>query len=376
MTNYEDIRPLNDAETVDALRRVSGNPVLPFISKYLFPDEKRGYLRRAFLAVDGVDSFQREVMSRVVSSVMEKTSDGFTCEGLEGLDPNVRFLAVSNHRDIVMDTALMQWALFEAGFPLTEICVGNNLLSGGIVNTLLRVNRMITVRRDVAARELYNASVTLSSYIRDAVTSGRSSVWIAQREGRAKDGCDRTAQAVLKMLALSGSGEFVPDFDSLHIVPMSISYEYESCDYLRTRELYLRRQGPYTKKHLEDTRSILTGIRQQKGHVHLTLGTQLTEEELVSASKGGRNERLQALMALLDRKIISGYKLWKTNYMGYDLMTGGTKYAERYNPEDLAEFRDYIERQLDKIEKRLDRDALHDILLHIYGNPVAAKESL
>ena len=376
MTNFDDIRPLDDAQTVEALRRISGNPILPFLSKYLFPNEKRGYLREAILRVDGVDSFQRQVMSHVVSSVMEKTSAGFTCEGLEGMNPGTSYLVVSNHRDIVMDSALMQWALFDAGFPLAEICVGNNLLSGVLVNTLLRANRMITVRRDLAAYELYNASVTLSAYIRDAVTSGRSSVWIAQREGRAKDGCDRTAQAVLKMLALSGSGEFVADFSSLHIVPMSISYEYESCDIKRARELYLRRLGPYTKTHVEDTRSILTGIRQQKGHVHLTFGSPLTEEELVAASQGGRNERIQALMALLDRRIISGYKLWKTNYMGYDLMNGGSKYADQYTPAEMEAFRAFLEGQLDKTEKRLDRDALRDILYHIYGNPVASKESL
>ena len=375
MNEFESISPYNDEEAVEALRRISNHPGIPVISKYLFPDMPIGTFRQMIRSVGSIDEFQQTVMSKVVAAVVDKTSEGFSFSGISHLqDLNAKFLAVSNHRDIILDPALTQWTLFRSGIPMTEICVGSNLLSGRIVEDLLRSNRMIKVIRGISARELYLSSQILSRYIREAVTSGRSSVWIAQREGRTKNGLDITEQGLLKMFDMSGKGDFKSNFLALNIVPMSISYEYEPCDARKARELLISRTQKYVKKKNEDMHSILTGIRQAKGHIHLHIGAPLSEEEVDRASWYDKNDRYQAIRRDMDDRIISGYKLWKTNYMGYDLMNGTTRYADRYSPEDLEAFKAYTEHKLGKLEKWLDHTELRSIFWHIYGNPVVAKE--
>ncbi|MBQ9548547.1 MAG: 1-acyl-sn-glycerol-3-phosphate acyltransferase [Bacteroidales bacterium] len=376
MDEFEGISPYTDEEAVEALRRVSNHPAIPVISKYLFPDMPLGTFRNLIRSVNSIDEFQQTVMSRVVAAVVEKTSAGFTFSGIEHLQElgGAKFLAVSNHRDIILDPALTQWMLLRSDIPMTEICVGSNLLSGRIVEDLLRSNRMIKVIRGISARELYLSSQLLSRYIRQAVTTGRSSVWIAQREGRTKNGLDITEQGLLKMFDMSGEADFKSNFMALNIVPMSISYEYEPCDARKARELLISRTQKYVKKKNEDMHSILTGIRQQKGHIHLEIGAPLTEEEIGRASWYDKNDRYQAIRRAVDDRIVNGYKLWKTNYMGYDLMNGTSRYSDRYTPEDLEAFKAYTEHKLEKLEKRLDRAELRDIFWHIYGNPVVARE--
>ncbi|NLZ18722.1 MAG: acyltransferase [Bacteroidales bacterium] len=374
---FEDIRPYTDAETEKALLRVSRHPMIPTISKYLFPDKPANTLKRRMRQITSVDQFQNEVMSDVVESVIGLTSAGFTCNGIEHLKAvNGRFLAISNHRDIVLDPALIQYALKSGGLPYTEICVGSNLLSNRLIEDLMRSNRMIKVIRGIKARELYLSSRRLSNYIRDSIVSGRASIWIAQREGRTKNGLDTTEQGLLKMFDMSGEKGFEENFLELNIVPMSISYEYESCDARKARELLLRREGPYKKKPKEDLHSILTGIRQQKGHIHLEVEAPLMPEEIAEASKCEKNDRYQAIRHALDRRIIAGYKLWKTNYMAHDLLYGKHEFADEglYSPEDLRAFEDYIDHKLGKLERRLDRSELTRIFLGIYAGPIDAKK--
>ena len=378
-SEFDDIRPYSDEEAVKALARVSRHPMIPSISKYLFPDKPANTLKRRMRKIGSVDQFQNEVMSDVVESIIDTTSDGFTCGGMEYIkEVQGPFLAVSNHRDIVLDPALIQYSLKCAGLPYTEICVGSNLLSNRLVEDLMRSNRMIKVIRGIKARELYLSSVRLSNYIRESIVSGRSSIWIAQREGRTKNGLDTTEQGLLKMFDLSGKGSFEENFSELHIVPMSISYELESCDARKARELLLRRDGPYKKKPKEDLHSILTGIRQQKGHIHLEVGAPLTAEEIAEASKCQKNDRYQAIRHTLDRRIIEGYKLWKTNYIAHDLLYDKHEFAEQglYSAQDLAEFENYIEHKLGKLERRLDRGELYKIFVGIYAGPVDAKRNI
>ena len=372
--DFANISPYTDEEAVAALKRLSHHPMLPFITKYLFPKQDPGMLGKALRDIESIDDFQQTVMSKVVSAVVEQTSSGYTYDGIENLKGEKRYLAVSNHRDIILDPAITQWTLFRENLPMTEICVGSNLLSSRTFEDLLRSNRMIKVIRGISARELYLSSQLLSRYIRQTVTSGKASVWIAQREGRTKNGLDVSEQGSLKMFDLSGTSDFKTNFKELNIVPMSISYEYEPCDARKAREILIKREtGTYVKKSDEDMHSILTGIRQWKGGIHLSVGKPLTDLELIRASWYEKNDRYQAIRRCIDRRIIDGYKLWKTNYMGYDLMTGGDRFAEMYTPEDLKEFKAYTEHKLGKMEKRLYRDALRDRFWHIYGNPVVAK---
>ena len=378
LSEFEDIRPYSDEEAVEALNRVSRHPMLPLISKYLFPREDVGILAQTLRKVKSIDEFQAVVMIDVINAVLARTSEGFTFGGMENLTSiDGKFLAVSNHRDIVLDPALILYAMHASGIPFAELCVGSNLLQSPLIEDLMKSNRMIKVIRGISARQMYLNSHTLSKYIRLSITSGTSSIWVAQKEGRSKNGIDKTEQGLLKMFDMSGEKGFEENFKELNIVPMSISYEYEPCDARKAREILLSKDAPYVKKPKEDLHSILTGIRQSKGHIHLTVEKPLTAEEIADGAAYNGNDRYQHLRSILDRRIRGGYHLWKTNYMGYDLMNGTSEFlGVKYLPEDLDNFKAYTEHKLSKIEKRLDKGALRDIFWHIYGNPVESKKNL
>lgn len=377
LTEFEEIRPYSDEEAVEALSRISRHPAMAAISKYLFPKEDIHFVSRLLRSVNSIDEFQNVVVLGALNVILAKTTEGLRINGAENLrEVGGKFLAISNHRDIVLDPALMQYAARDAGIPYTRICVGSNLLTSRLIEDLMRSNRMIKVIRGIGARELYLSSQRLSKYIRNSITSDEASVWIAQREGRTKDGLDITEQGILKMFDMSGEGSFIENFKALNIIPVSISYEYEPCDSRKAREIYIKRhEGSYTKKHNEDLHSILTGLSQRKGHITLNVGQPISAAEIESTNGLSGNERYQALRHILDERIVDGYTLYKTNYMGYDLMNNSSKYlGVKYLPADLEEFKQYTEHKLGKLERRLDRKELRDIFWHIYGNPVAAKE--
>lgn len=358
------------------MSRVAHNPAIPVISKYLFPDMPRGFLKALLLSVESVDEFQQTVMCKVVKAIVAKTSEGVSFSGIENLEGvDGKFLLVSNHRDIILDPAITQWILMSRKIPMTEICVGSNLLSSKLVEDLLRSNRMIKVIRGISARELYLSSKLLSRYIRESVVSGRSSVWIAQKEGRSKDGIDTTEQGLLKMFDMSGEGSFEDNFCELNIVPMSISYEYESCDSRKAREVLMKRSGPYVKKRREDLHSIMTGIRQQKGHIHLEIEAPLSREEIAKASTCTGNDRYQAIRHTLDNRIIRGYKLWKTNFIAHDMLSGKPEFSHKYTAAEFEQFDAYVRHKLVKLERSLDHAELRKIFLGIYAGPIDSKLS-
>ena len=376
-TEFQNIAPFNDEEAAAALTRLSNHPNVPWISQFIFPDKEPTFLRDVLRSIHTVDEFQHIVMSKAVQWVIDTSVKAFSYEGIDQLKAlNSKYLAMSNHRDIILDPAFTQLILLNNGEPGTQICVGDNLLKIKSVELLIRSNRMIKVIRGVSARELYLSSQLLSKYIRETITSGEASVWIAQRQGRTKDGMDTCEQGLLKMLDMSGGEDFVKNYMDLHIVPLSISYEYEPCDILKARERLISQSQKYVKAEMEDMISIMTGIKQKKGRVHLNIGAPITEEEISSAAACDKNDRYQHLRHIMDRRIIEGYKLWPTNYIAYDLVNNTTKYAGHYTPEDKDVFEAYIAAQLPKVEPHLDKEALKDILLHIYSNPVLSKEQL
>lgn len=375
-SKFESICPYTDEEAVEALSKVADNPMVIQVSRYFFPDKEPEFLKNLLKSVRSVDEFQILVMTKVVDWVIKHTAKEFTYDGVEHIDPSKKFLAMSNHRDIILDPALTQLVLYDNKIPMTEIAVGDNLLTNPFIEYLIRSNRMIKVVRGISARELYLSSQLLSEYIRLNITTGKSSIWLAQRQGRTKDGADITEQGLLKMLDMSGQEDFLSNFKALNIIPMSISYEIEPCDVLKAREILISRTQKYVKADGEDLNSIITGIRQQKGNIHLHIGEQLTDEEIAEASLCDKNDRYQLIRHAVDLRVIDGYRLWKTNYIAYDLLNPGDKYREHYSNEDVQQFIDYKERQLDTVEKTLDRAALNDIFLHIYANPVVSKEML
>lgn len=375
MTPFEDIAPYNDEEAAAALSRVADHPNVPWISKYIFSNQPETYLRDILKSIRTVDEFQSIVMSKATEWVIEKSVRNFSYDGLSKLQAiDGCYLAMSNHRDIILDPAFTQLILHRNRMPLTEICVGDNLLKSKTIEGLIRSNRMIKVIRGISARELYLSSQVLSKYIRESITTGKSSVWIAQREGRTKNGIDMTEQGLLKMFDMSGTQDFVQNFRELNIVPLSISYEYEPCDILKAREILISRTQKYVKTENEDLQSIMVGIKQQKGNVHLNIGDPLTEDEIREASFCDKNDRYRSIRHAVDVRVIGGYRLWNTNYIAYDLANHTYKYADRYTPEEVEAFSAYTEHQLDQVEPTLNRADLRDIFLRIYGNPVMMKE--
>lgn len=377
LNEFTDISPYTDAEAVEALGKLADHPAVVEVSKAIFPDKEPEFLKKILKSVKSIDEFQVLVMNKAVEWVLSTTAHNFSYDGIGNLKKiNGKFLAMSNHRDIILDPAITQVVLYRNAIPMTEIAVGSNLLTNKYIEYLIRSNRMIKVIRGINARQLYLSSQVLSKYIRECITSGRSSIWIAQREGRAKDGIDTTEQGLLKMLDMSGTADFTTNFEELNIVPLSISYEYEPCDILKARERLISRTQKYVKGSREDLISIMTGIEQQKGNIHLNIGSPLTHDEIEAASCCNKNDRYQAIRHAVDVRIIEGYKLWKTNYIGYDMVNHTFKYRDKYTPEDVAQFTDYVEHQLDKVEQSLCRADLRDIFLRIYANPVVSLENL
>ena len=376
LSEFESISPYTDAEAAEALSNLADFPLLSAISQKVFPDEEPDYLKNTLKSIKTIDEFQILVMQKFVRWVIETTAKNFSYDSIANIDPNKKFLALSNHRDIILDPAITQLVLYTNGIPMTEIAVGDNLITNKTIEWLIRSNRMIKVVRGISARELYLSSQLLSKYIRLNITEGRSSIWLAQRQGRTKNGYDITEQGLLKMLDMSGQADFQTNFEELNIIPMSISYEIEPCDILKARELVISRKRKYVRGPDEDWNSIMTGILQQKGNIHLNIGTQLTSDEIAAAALCDKNDRYQLIRHAVDLRVIDGYKLWKNNYVAYDLLNHSFKYSEMYDISDIEKFVAYMEHQLDTVEKEINREDLRRIFLDIYANPVITKELL
>lgn len=376
LSEFESISPYNDEEAVEALGKLAEHPLLAEFSRTFFPEQSPDFLRGLLKSINSIDEFQVLVMSKFVEWVLDRTVRNFSYDGISNIDPSKKFLALSNHRDIIFDPAITQLVLYRNGIPLTEIAVGDNLVSSPTIEYLLRSNRMIKVVRGISARELYLSSQLLSRYIRLNITEQRSSIWLAQRQGRTKNGYDVTEQGLLKMLDMSGSGDFQKSFEELNIIPMSISYEYEPCDILKARELVISRKHKYVKAEGEDLNSIIVGIKQPKGNVHLNIGRPLTSDEIADAAKCDKNDRYQLIRHAVDVRVIEGYKLWKNNYIAYDLVNQSYKYSQHYEPADVEQFVAYMQHQLDTVEPEINREDLRRIFLDIYANPVVTKELL
>ena len=303
LSEFSNISPYTDAEAAEALSKLADYPVVGIASQHFFPEESPDYLKNVLKSIKTIDEFQILVMQRFVRWVLDHTAKNFSYDGISNIDPSKKFLALSNHRDIIMDPAITQLVLYTNGIPMTEIAVGDNLITNEAIEYLIRSNRMIKVVRGISARELYLSSQMLSKYIRLNITEQRSSIWLAQRQGRTKNGYDVTEQGLLKMLDMSGTSDFQANFEALNIIPMSISYEYEPCDILKARECVISRKHKYVKAEGEDFNSIMVGIMQQKGNIHLNIGKPLTSEEIAAAAKCDKNDRYQLIRHAVDIRV-------------------------------------------------------------------------
>ena len=376
LSEFSSISPYTDAEAAEALNKLADYPVVGIASQHFFPEESPDFLKNILKNIKTIDEFQVLVMQKLVRWVIDHTSHNFSYDGISNIDPSKKFLALSNHRDIMLDPAITQLVLYSNGIPMTEIAVGDNLITNKTIEWLIRSNRMIKVIRGVSARELYLSSQLLSKYIRMNITEQRSSIWLAQRQGRTKNGYDTTEQGLLKMLDMSGTGDFQKNFEELNIIPLSVSYEYEPCDVLKARELVISRKRKYVKAEGEDLRSIMEGIMQPKGSIHLNIGKPLTSEEIEAAARCDKNDRYQLIRHAVDLRVIEGYKLWKNNYIAYDILNHSFKYSDYYSPVDMEQFISYMTKKLDTVEPEINREDLRRIFLEIYANPVVTKELL
>jgi hypothetical protein len=270
----------------------------------------------------------------------------------------------------MLDASLLQNFLIKNGFDTTEITFGANLMTNPLVVDIGKSNKMFRVERPGGnIKEFYKSSMHLSEYIRHTITEKHQSVWIAQRNGRTKDGVDRTDQGIIKMFCMSKLSDKIKALSELHIVPVSISYEWESCDVLKALELYQSQYAKYTKKPGEDINSILTGILQHKGQVHIELCAPISKAELSVHEKLTNNEYHKAVAQLIDNRINTAYRLYPNNYIAHDIRYGSTKYNDLYTPEQFNAFTERLNK-LEFYSDTCDLDQLKDIFLGIYSNPV------
>ena len=370
-TRFDDIRPYWDEEIPAAMQRIASNNSFPLVARFVFPELPVEQAADKIRNIKTIYDFQHDVMIPMNKQVLEGTITEFSLGGIEKLDTSKRYLYVSNHRDIVLDSCILMYALFrDGGHDTGEITFGSNLMQGELVVDIGKSNKMFRVDRGRNPRELYSTSVHLSEYIRFAITEKKQSVWIAQRNGRTKDGIDRTDQGVIKMFGMSGPKNRVDALDELNIVPVSVSYEWESCDILKALELYESRNGePYIKKPGEDLNSILTGIMQNKGRVHFQICDPLRREELEALSDVPNVQFHREVAQILDKRICSAYRLYPNAYIAHDLRYGNTKYADRYTKDE----HDAFVAHMAELNKYSDDPALGDIFLGIYSNPIESK---
>lgn len=371
MTDYhkfDDIRPYTDDEIPAAMQRIVSDPYFPQVAQYVYPDHTLQEVRDIMLGCRNIYEFQTTVMKQVNEQVIARTTDGLSFGGTERIDPSKRYLFISNHRDIVLDSCLLMYILHTNGHKIGEITFGSNLMKGQMVIDIGKSNKMFKVERGGNPRELYATSVHLSEYIRYTITQKMESVWIAQRNGRTKDGIDRTDQGLVKMLSMSGGKDRVKALADLNIAPVSVSYEWESCDILKTLELYASRDGkPYVKKPGEDLNSILTGITQPKGRVHIEICQPVTDDDLNSIPADCADAQFRHNVAeLIDRRICGGYRLFPNAYIAHDIRSGSGRYAAHYTDKQ----RDAFNARLHELDRFGNDPALREIFLGIYANPV------
>jgi len=373
MDKFDDLRPYYVSEIPSAMQRIAESPYLPEMAKFVFPDKEIDEVRNLLQNIQTVDDFQFQVMYYFNQSVINRSIKEFTYNGVEYLDPQQNYLFVSNHRDIVLDSALMQYLFYLNGLRTTEITFGSNLMSSQLAIDIGRSNKMFKVVRGGNIRDFYKNSLHLSEYIRHTITEKKESIWIAQRNGRTKDGNDATDQGIIKMFCMSGTKDMVASLNDLHIVPVAVSYEIEPCDILKTRELYLSHDGrEYVKKEGEDFHSILTGITQYKGNVHFSICEPVKHDELSRIAEEYPNEFHKKVALLIDQRIYMNYKLQRNNYIAHDIRSGKDTYKMYYTAEEKDTFLERRKRMLKEIGG--DESILDAIFLGIYANPVNKSE--
>lgn len=368
---FDPIRPFEPDELPDVFDRLLQNEQFSSVLAYLYPDvPKEALAAKMHACKDNLD-FQKTFCYGFLVQLLARLSKGCDID-IASLDTDSRYTFISNHRDIVLDSALLDKLLIDAGFNTTcEIAIGDNLLKLPWVKDLVRVNKSFIVERALSMREMLMASKRLSEYMHFVIAEKNDNVWIAQREGRAKDSNDRTQEAILKMMVMGGEGSIIDRLKQLHLVSLAISYEYDPCDYLKAAELQARRDNPsWQKGPMDDVTSMQTGIMGYKGYIHYQCADCIDSYLDTIPADTPKTELFRLIADHIDRQIFAGYRLYPNNYVALDLLHGDSAHASHYTAEDKAQFEAYLKGQLDKIEMEDKDDAyLREQMLKMYANP-------
>lgn len=368
---FDPIRPFEPDELPDVFDRLLQNEQFCSVLAYFYPDvPKEALAAKMHACKDNLD-FQKTFCYGFLVQLLARLSKGCDID-IASLDTDSRYTFISNHRDIVLDSALLDKLLIDAGFNTTcEIAIGDNLLKLPWVKDLVRVNKSFIVERALSMREMLMASKRLSEYMHFVIAEKNDNVWIAQREGRAKDSNDRTQEAILKMMVMGGEGSIIDRLKQLHLVPLAISYEYDPCDYLKAAELQARRDNPsWQKGPMDDVTSMQTGIMGYKGYIHYQCADCIDSYLDTIPADTPKTDLFRLIADHIDRQIFAGYRLYPNNYVALDLLQGDSAHADHYTAEDKAHFEAYLKGQLDKIEMEGKDDAyLREQMLKMYANP-------
>lgn len=368
--DFSAIRPYEGEEVTAAAARLCQEELFRKAVAYIVSDTEAFF--RILAACRTVDDFQMQLALPCLQKLVQNTSAGITSAGFSDLSPKDCYTYITNHRDITLDSAFLNVVLHLNGFDTCEIAIGDNLLIYPWIVDFVRLNKSFIVNRSVPRRQMLEVSCRLSAYIHHALHDKKQSVWIAQREGRSKNSDDRTQESLVKMFALSGGGDFLSNIRALNLAPVAISYEYDPCDYLKAKEMQLKRDDPdYKKQPSDDLANMATGIIGYKGRIHFEAAAPINPLlEKIPASTP-RAELAVAVGHIIDRSIHAHYRLYPGNYVAYDELWGAGAMSQHYTPEEKVTFDKYLQSRLDKIEvPAKDEVFLRERLLEMYAYPV------
>ena len=375
---FDAIRPFEPEELPEVFERLLGNAQFAQVVAYVFKDVPFDMLAQKMRACKTNLEFQVAFCYPFIKGLLQKASLG--CDmNVDAIDMEKRYTFVSNHRDIVLDSALLDVLLVDAGCKTTcEIAIGDNLLSLPWVKDLVRINKSFIVERSVSLRQMLLSSKRLSDYMHLVIAQKHDNVWIAQREGRAKDSNDRTQEAIIKMMVMGGEGTLVERLKGLHIVPLAISYEYDPCDFLKAQEFQLKRDiADWKKGPMDDVVSMQTGIMGYKGHIHYDAAPCIDAWLDTLDPDMPKADFFKAVATHIDEEVFRRYRLYPSNYVALDELEGTTAHADRYTAEQKAQFDGYIAQQMAKIQlPDKDEAFLRERLLTMYANPARNQEQL
>lgn len=375
--DFSDIAPFGPDLFSIKMQSLVREPGFEHALRFVMPDVDYDAFVSMLLEIHDPDTFQNRVMWPFLEMLADRTTTGITVSGLEHLEKGKAYTFVTNHRDIVLDASFLNLCFLRGKLPTSEVAIGDNLLVYDWIDDLVRLNKSFIVKRNLKLTKALEAARQLSAYIHHAVVDNGSSVWIAQREGRAKDSNDRTQEAVIKMLSLEGGGDTQSNLLQLNIVPVSISYELDPNDYLKARELMLRHRNPEFKKtQRDDLFSMETGLLQPKGHIHFAISPCINNQ-VSQLPQLERQELIKRICHIIDCDIHDGYRLYPVNFIAEDMLAGNEKYLPYYTDGQASEFAQRIadipaKTGLTDLTAE-ELDIMRHTVLTMYANPLKNK---